>query len=465
MKQLLAIVLVALAGCARFAARPEPPPVADLALTHVAVVDVETGELLEDRTVLVADGRIREVVPTDPSRAPAAVRVVSGRGKFLIPGLWDAHVHLSFMGADVLPLFVANGITSVRDVGSRLDEVAGMRRRIEEREIVGPRIATSGPVLEGEAWMQAAYQIMPRGHPIWAAAPRVVVSASSVRHVVDSLKALGVDLVKSRNVWGADFLALADATQEAGLPLASHNPNRVSMVDAARHGLDSFEHAESIWGDFDSLTVEARDAMFAEVARTTAMVTPTLMADIGLVVSSDSAILAIVTDTMGRRDARNLSLPPKMRNGWMEAMESRRKYGAHPPGTFAKITRDVQAMHRAGIAMMAGTDAGGIPLVFPGTSLHEELELLVRDGGLTPLAALQSATRNPPRFFGRSQELGTVAAGRVADLVLLDANPLLDIRNTRKVAGVVLDGRWLDRDALHDQIEKVEKAVARERDR
>jgi hypothetical protein len=260
--------------------------------------------------------------------------------------------------------------------------------------------------------MQAAYQIMPKEHPIWAAAPRVVVSSSNVRHVVDSLKALGVDLVKSRNVWGADFLALADATQEAGLPLASHNPNRVNMVDAARHGLDSFEHAESIWGDFDTLTVEAREAMFAEVARTTAMVTPTLMADIGLVVSSDSAILAIVADTMGRLDARNLSLPPRMRHGWMEAVESRRKYGEHPPGTFAKITRDVQAMHRAGIAMMAGTDVGGIPLVFPGTSLHEELELLVREGGLTPLARARRATRRGSSGARRSSAPSRRVASR-----------------------------------------------------
>lgn len=340
-----------------------------------------------------------------------------------------------------------------------------MRMKVEEHELVGPRIATAGPVLEGAAWMEAAYRIAPRGHHIWAAAPRVIVTGDNVQRVVDSLRALGVDYVKSRNVWGEDFLRLADATQAAGIPLASHNPNRVGMVDAARHGLDSFEHAESIWGDFDSLSVEARDSMFAQVARTDAMVTPTLMADVGLVASPDSVLLRMIADTLGRLDARNMSLPPKMRAGWLEAVEARRKYGEHPPGTFAKITRDVQAMQRAGIPMMAGTDAGGIPLVFPGSSLHEELELLVREGGLTPLAALQSATRNPPRFFGRQRELGTVAPGRVADLVLLDANPLADIRNTRKVAGVVLDGRYLDRDALFNLIEKVEKAVGRARDR
>src|SRR5688500_2014772 len=135
--------------------------------------------------------------------------------------------------------------------------------------------------------MKAAYEIVPASHPIWSAAPRVIVAKENVRHAVDSLRALGVDLIKSRNVWGEDFLALADAAERAGVPLASHNPNRVNMVDAARRGLDSFEHAESIWGDFDSMSVADRERMFRGVAETGALVTPTLMADVGLVVSSD----------------------------------------------------------------------------------------------------------------------------------------------------------------------------------
>lgn len=430
-----------------------------LAITHATVVDVTSGRLLADRTILIADARILDVLPSESARIPSSAQVVDGAGKFLIPGLWDAHIHLSFTGQDALALLVAHGVTSVRDLGGRLDVVQAMRQRIQSGELIGPEIMLSGPALEGAAWMKAAYQVAPSNHPIWTAAPRAIVSKDNAQRVVDSLKALGVDLIKSRNVWGDDFLALVDATRRAGLPLASHNPNRVNMVVAAERGLNSFEHAESIWGDFDTLSVAAREQMFRQVAETGALVVPTLIADIGLVVSSDSVLVRAIADTLGILDARNRSLPRGMRARWAEAVAQRQQYGAHPPGTFAKITRDVQAMHRAGIPMLAGSDAGGIPLVYPGSSVHDELELLVREGGLTTLTALQSATRNPPRFFKREQDVGTIQSGRRANLVLLDANPLADIANTRRIAAVILNGQYLNRSALDKLLAEAERSV------
>ena len=434
-----------------------------LAITGVTVVDVDAGTRRTGTTVVLRDGRIAAIGATGAVQLPADAQVVDGRGKHLIPGLWDAHVHLSFAGPEILPLFVAHGVTSVRDVGSRFDATRAMRARIDTGDLIGPRIHTSGPILEGAAWMEAAYKIAPPESPVWAAGPRIVASKANVQRVVDSLKAAGVDLIKSRNVWGEDFLLLAAATERAGIPLASHNPNRVNMVDAARGGLDSFEHAESVWGDFDTMTVAARERMFAEVARTGALVTPTLMADIGLTVSSDSAIEAVLADSLGRVDPRNRSLPRVMRNGWRRAMEERRKYGAPPAGTWEKITRDVRAMHRAGIAMMAGTDVGGIPRVYPGSSLHEELELLVREGGLTPHEALRTATVNPPRFFrprrDATADLDPLAVGARADLVLLDADPLTDIASVRRIHAVVVHGRLLDRAALDALVADAERAA------
>lgn len=200
-------------------------------------------------------------------------------------------------------------------------------------------------------------------------------------------------------------------------------------------------------GDFDTLSVPARHRMIERVAETGALVTPTLMADVGSL-ASDNVIVAAIADTLGRIDPRNRTLPEQMRISWQEAMEAARLYGKPTPEEVGKITRDVRAMHRAGIPFLAGTDVGGIPLVYPGSSLHEELELLVREGGITPLEALQSATRNPPRFFGMQDELGAIEAGRIADLVLLEANPLEDIRNTQQINAVVLNGRYLERQAL-----------------
>lgn len=437
---------------------------APLAITGVTLIDVNAGMARADMTVRMRGARIEAVGMAGSVAVPRDAHVVDGRGKYLIPGLWDAHVHLSFAGPEILPLFVAHGVTTVRDVGSRLDSTRAMRTRIAAGQLVGPRILTSGPILEGAAWLEAAYKIAPPESHVWKAGPRIVTSKANISTIVDSLKTAGVDLIKSRNVWGDDFLALAAATERAGIPLASHNPNRVNMLDAARGGLDSFEHAESVWGDFDTMTVAARERMFEQVARTGTLVTPTLMADIGLIVSSDSAIEAVLADSLGMVDRRNRSLPRVMRQGWRRAMEERRKYGAAPAGTWEKITRDVRAMHRAGIPMMAGTDVGGIPRVYPGSSLHEELVLLVREGGLTPLQALQSATRNPPRFFRQRPVVvpyaDPFAVGAVADLVLLDADPLADIASVRRIRAVVLRGRLFDRAALDDLVAGAERAAS-----
>lgn len=453
-----AFAVVLVTSCAPHSPHSDVRPKA-LAITDVTVIDATGAPARPGMTVLIENDRIRAVGPAEAVEIPRGAQVVDASGKYLIPGLWDAHVHLSYAGPEALPLFIANGVTHVRDAGSRLAETKALRDRVAASDLIGPRIEISGAILEGEAWMKLAYEIVPPDDPFWDQAPRVVVSRENIEGVVDSLVAQGVDFIKSRNVWGEDFLALAAAAERAGIPLASHNPNGVNMVEAARAGLDSFEHAESIWGDFDTMTVAARRRMFEQVAATGALVTPTLMADIGLIVAPDSAMIAAIEDTLGLLDPRNRYVPAPMRGYWRDAMEQRRRYGAPPAGTFEKITRDLRAMNRAGIVMLAGTDVGGIPLVYPGFSLHEELELLVREGRLTPMRALQSATRNPPRFFGLEGETGTIAPGMVADLVLLDANPLEDITNTQKIFAVVLNGRYLDRQRLDALLLDTERAA------
>ena len=432
---------------------------ADLIITHGTVVDVETGRLLPDQTLLITGNRIQAVGPGTRVRVPSGAQVVNARGKYVIPGLWDTHVHLTFTTERALPLFVTYGVTSVRDMGSRFEEVRAMRQRITGGELIGPRIKTSGPALEGAAWMQAAQRFLPPEHDVWKLTPRAIVSKENAHVVVDSLAREGVDFIKARNVWGADFLALAAVTERAGIPLASHNPNGVTMLEAAQAGLDSFEHAESVMGDFDTLSVRARQRMFEWVAETGVPVAATLMADVGSL-AAESIIVAAIADTLGRIDPRNRTLPEQQRTHWREAMEAAKLYGKPTPEEFEKITRDVRAMQRAGIRFLAGTDVGGIPLVYPGSSLHEELELLAREGGLTTLEALQSATRNPPRFFGMQDELGAIKAGQIADLVLLEANPLEEIRNTQQIFAIVLNGRYLDRQAL-DRLQAAASLPAR----
>ena len=462
MRGLTAFALFLTASCAIDAPNGGVRP-NTLAITDVTVIDATGAPARPGITVLIEDDRIRAMGPAETVEIPRGALVVDASGKYLIPGLWDMHVHLSYAGPAALSLFVANGVTHVRDAGGRLAETKALRDRVAAGDLIGPEIEISGANLEGEAWMRLAYEIVPPDDAFWERGPRVVVSGQNVEAVVDSLVAQGVDFIKARNVWGEDFLVLAAAAERAGIPRASHNPNGVNMVDAARAGLDSFEHAESIWSDFDTMTVAARQRMFEQVAATEALVTPTLIEAVGAIVSSDSAISAAIADTLGLLDPRNRYLSGPLRRQWREFLEQRRRYGAPPAGTFANIAREARAMNRAGIIMLAGTDLG-IPLIYPGFGLHDELELLVREAGLTPMRALQSATRNPPRFFGLDDEVGAIATGMVADLVLLDADPLEDITNTRKFSAVVLNGRYLDRprlDALLLDAERAEIAPGR----
>src|SRR5829696_3843054 len=180
MRSLATLVLALVAACAPHAANGPTTRSATLAITGVTVIDVGGAPSRAGTTVLVRDGRIQAIGTSDAVAVPRGATVVDGRGKFLIPGLWDAHVHLSFAGPEILPLFVANAVTSVRDVGSRFDSTRAYRARVAAGALVGPRIVTSGPILEGATWMEAAYKIAPPESPIWAASPRVLVAKENI---------------------------------------------------------------------------------------------------------------------------------------------------------------------------------------------------------------------------------------------------------------------------------------------
>jgi imidazolonepropionase-like amidohydrolase len=241
-------------------------------------------------------------------------------------------------------------------------------------------------------------------------------------------------------------VALAAATERAHLPFASHTPARVPMDRAAEAGLDSFEHAETVVSRWGSAPPEVRRRMYEGVAARGAMVTPTLVADRESPMP-DALLQATIDDTLGLRDVLDCTLPAQMRRNWVEALRARRLTGAPSADEVARIAAEVRPMRDAGIHMLAGTDMGGVLLVYPGASLHHELELLVR-AGLTPMEALVAATREPPRFLRLADSVGTIAPGKIADLVLLDADPLADIGNTRRIRAVVQAGRLLDRARL-----------------
>ncbi len=439
-----------------------------LAITHVNIVDATGSPPQPDMTVVVKDGRIVELGKSDAVHAPADARAVNGSGKYLIPGLWDMHVHTVFGDwlprneKVVLPLFVAKGVTGVRDMGGDLDVLKEWRASIAAGRLVGPRMVVAGPMLDGP---------VPR---FPSSAP--VADAAQGRKVVDDLKAQGVDFIKIQSLIPRDgYFAAADEAKKLGLVFAGHVPDAVRASEASNAGQKSIEHFTGIFEGCSTiedqlikgpkglgLNVKTYDparakAVIALMAKNQTWQVPTLVWERGQ---------WLVDDIDLSHDPLTKYAPSAWKNRtWpMFVSDIKKDMDTDPLPVrkkFVQMELDMTlAMFRAGVLFMAGTDTAAGVHVFPGFSLHEELALFVR-AGLTPMQALQTATLNPAKFLDRLADLGTVERGKLADLVLLDANPLDDIANTRKIRAVVLAGRYLDRAELDRMLHEVEIAAAK----
>jgi imidazolonepropionase-like amidohydrolase len=412
-----------------------------LVVTDVNVIDGRAATPRRDQTVIVRGTRIVAVSPAATARVPRNATSIDGHGKFLIPGLWDMHVHTAIIGGrPLLGLYVANGVTGVRDMAGDWDTLRTWRREIAAGTLVGPRMVVSGPYLEGGD--------VPIPH-ILARTP------AEGRAGVDSLVRLGVDFVKVHGQLTRDtYFAIARRARERGIPFAGHVPQVVGSAAASDSGQRSIEHllaipapctpAESlalrprfpVQSALGRCTSQDLASLYARFVRNDTWVTPTFTAQYEVAVWPTH-------DVPG--DSLAHYLPTAVRDyvASIFPMPDSIPVGADSVGRamFEKRLRQVATMHAAGVHVLTGTDA---PLRNspPGFGLHEEMELLVR-GGMSPFDVLRAATIEPARFLGLTDSLGTVEAGKLADLVLLDANPLRDIRNTRRVAAVLANGRLI----------------------
>jgi imidazolonepropionase-like amidohydrolase len=418
------------------------PAQGEVAITRVTVIDGRDSTPRANQTVVIRGTRIASVGPAASARVPAGARVVDGRGKFLIPGLWDMHVHTSVVGGrGILALYVANGVTGVRDMAGDWATLSQWRRDIAAGRLVGPRIVASGPYLEGG------------DVPI----PHILTrNPAEGRAGVDSLIRLGVPFVKVHSQLRPEtYYAIARRARERRIPFAGHVPNSVGAQNASDSGQRSIEHMLAIpvpCTPADSITLRPRfpvqaalgrcssrdlARLYESFARNHTWVTPTFTAAYEIALWPKRALpgdsLAhYLPDTLKRFVAGIFPMPDSVPAGADEVGQE----------IFARRLAQIGVMHRAGVRILPGTDA---PLRNspPGFGLHEELAMLVR-AGLTPFAALQAATLEPARYFGMTDSAGAIAAGQLADLVLLDANPLVDIGNTRRISGVFWNGRFID---------------------
>jgi len=480
-KMPVALICLLLSACAE-------PQSADVAIRGATIVDMTSGLLIPDQTVLIAGHRIAAVGPTDDVRIAPEAAVIDAEGGYLIPGLWDMHVHsvreaaadweeASVTNVDWhFPLFLAFGVTGVRNMNDGTGDVTleftnSVKRRLVEGELIGPRLMASGPMVDGD--------------PPMGANPVIVRTAAEARAAVDSLADAGADFIKPyENLSREAFFAILDQARLRRIPVDGHVPFRVTPEEAADAGLRTAEHPEvlaagcsteaeavrerfaRILADYDSLPedeqflvqfrlyrafYDSRDpaacASTTEAFRRQGVAVTFDLVGYHHVVHADE----ILADTTSMR-----LVPSTIRRGWQEWFDS------ELAAEFQSVLRPILALEldnarqlsEAGITLLAGTDIG-VPLQVPGLSLHRELERLV-EAGLTPLEALQAATINPARVLGMIDSLGTVEPGKFADLVLLDANPLEDIRNTARIRGVVADGRLYRRDDLDRLLAEIE---------
>ncbi len=448
------------------------PATSPIVIAHATVINPGTSSVQANRTVVITGDHITSVFDAAKFQSPKNARVIDATGQYLIPGLWDMHVHSAFGdwfpgGRDIiLPLFIANGVTGVRDMGGDAPVLFEWRKEIKEGKIVGPYMVVSGPMLDG---------YLPNGKLRFPSSIAITTPSSAVA-VVDLLKTQGVDFIKVQSVISHDaYLAAAAEAHKQGLPIVGHVPDKVRIKEVVEAGQKSIEH---LMGIFEGCSTEEDKFIKGEGSLKLLLTTQDQQrcdSLTKLLVQNQTWQVPTLAWQRGgtfldQRDLKHQPLdkyvPAYWRDvTWRRFTDEMMPDLLHDPLTlrqeyFARNLQMVGALHHAGVPFMAGTDAAPGVYIMPGFSLHDELANFV-EAGFTPMESLQTATSNPAKFLGMEASFGSVEPGKIADLVLLRANPLEDIRNTQKINVVIAEGRLFDRAALDQILMKVEAAARR----
>lgn len=418
------------------------------AFVNVNVISMRDEDIAPNQTVIVEEGLVTRIGPVDSTSLPEDSVVVDGTDRYLLPGLAEMHAHVPDPGSPeldrVLTLFVANGVTTMRGMLGGPSHLP-LRAALQRGEVFGPRLITSGPSLNGTS----------------------VRNAADAAHQVRAQFKAGYDFLKLHpGLDAAEFVAIADTANELGMPFAGHVPAAVGVRAALAAGMATIDHLD---GYFASLMLPDEDASggyggFFDVAladQVRAEQIPHLAAATAAAGTWNVPTQSLFEHRLSAATIAELSNRPEMRympaatvRQWASAKQRQLDERGFDPAlaerAIALRRRLIEALHEAGAGLLLGSDA---PQVFnvPGFSVHDELEMLVA-AGLTPFEALSTGTTAPAKFLGNNA--GRVAAGRDADLILLDSNPLADIRNTRRIHGVMLRGRWYPARELRKLLER-----------
>jgi hypothetical protein len=468
----------------------EPPEAVSIVITNVTVIDPATRQVLADQSVFVAGDRIRALEPSAGRSRFVATDTIDGTGRFLIPGLIDSHAHV---GRDTeriessFALMVANGVTGIRLLGAHcrdpdpdevcLDGFRAMAAAIDAGQREGPRLlrmgssGVNGPIQRPEDLPDSLFMFFP-GTP------------EEGRALAHYMQAQGVDLIKIYNtIPRAAYFALLEEATSLGLEASGHIPYPISVVEASDAGQRTIEHARDLplacstySPEYRSLGSRAMDgdasvrgpSPIERLAKTLEGYDATLCDDVMNTLVANGTYLVPTHGTREmdarageeayRNDPRLKYIPDRQRQGWEADLDN---YADSPPDLVALYREFYDAglrmtamAHAAGVKVMVGTDANDT-MIFPGFGVHDELRRFA-DAGIAPMDILRAATTVPSEYLGRTEDLGGISAGKLADLVLLDADPLADIRNSTSINSVLMAGRVYDRAALDGLLSRAE---------
>ncbi len=438
---------------------------ADLLVHSATIIDVRSGQLITGKAFAIRNDSVLAVFDARERSRYSAAKVVNAKGKYAMPGLWDAHIHfgggdtLAHENKNLLPLFLAHGITAVRDCAADISHfVLQWRDSINNGTLQGPTIFTSGPKLEG-------YKSVWKGDI-------EIGTAAELHHALDSLQGLKADFIKitDNTLQPALYLESIREARKRGFVISGHVPYAIPMKQIVDAGLSSIEHLtyllkagsseeENISAEVAAGRLKGRDLsqriadtynresalkMYRYMAQHGTAVTPTL---------SLGYLLAYFDEHDPRHDAYLRYIGKGLQKTYEGRVNNVLKHDAAAiaarKAAFIKSASVLPVLQEAGVKILAGTDAGYLnSYTYPGLGLHTELALMVQYG-LTPLQALQASVINAPAFLGQ-KNYGSIAAGKKADIILLNANPLENITNTQKIDAVISKGTFLDHRQLDD---------------
>ena len=439
---------------------PEDKIKGDLLIRNINVIDVKTGKIHYATDIVIRGDKIYKILATKKANQYEVQQTVDGTGKFIIPGLWDMHTHTWSNYKDFFPLQLANGVTGIREMFGNLTEVKKIKAGIKEGSIEGPMIISSGAIIDGKP-------------PTWGSSD-VAETPEQGRAIVRKQKEEGADFIKVYfNLEKEVYLAIADEARKVNLPLVGHLPNRVPLNEAVKAGHKSFEHFYNIlefYSDQKGLDqIEQRREgrfvgdMFYErldygyqtfdsaksieviklLKKDPVWICPTYTVHKGFMRDLDPSY----TD-----DKRMVFMPKNFVTRWMAnkgkpLSEKQIQNWNSDKRWYDRVISESKKYKESGIKFLAGTDAPNF-FVYPGFSIHEELEIFVKEAGFSPLAALQTATINAAEFLDLEHQLGTIQEKKLANLVILNRNPLEDIRYTKTIDGIVLLGKYRSKNDL-----------------